>query len=452
MTSVAPSITRDTSLNSSDDEQQYIEASVAKSRYRQRHLFANELPGTWASNVRTSGNHSLHTLLPRLGGFPPSLARWVIETHSSPGDVVADPFCGRGTVPLEALIAGRNAVGGDAAPEAYLATRAKTYLAQHHELCSLLHPLQLQRTHPRLDNVDERVRLFFHPETLSQIMDLRNILMAEIGDLYDSRRTTLRREAAILGLACLAGILHGPSVVRDRTSKGFYLSLSCSHTHSQSPAYVRRYSEMHGLVAPVKDVLTCVLRKSATVHAHAVDGAPGFAYYGDARTLPTNRRTQLIFTSPPYFRSQMYAWDNWLRLWLLGFDDYHVIQQQLVQTSSIEMWSSFMKQCVQHFDRALSLSPSATIAIVVGDVRLEGLGTSKYLQGDDRHARYLVNHHRRGMMINSSEIIADILEDSGFKTAMIINDSINPSNAALRSFLKTHHGTALDRVVIAHRK
>ncbi len=45
---------------------------------------------------------------------------------SSPGDVVFDPFCGSGTVLLEAIIAGRDAVGLDRNPLATLISKAKS--------------------------------------------------------------------------------------------------------------------------------------------------------------------------------------------------------------------------------------------------------------------------------------------------------------------------------------
>ncbi|MBW8049592.1 MAG: site-specific DNA-methyltransferase [Cytophagales bacterium] len=45
---------------------------------------------------------------------------------SKKGDVVLDPFCGTGTVLLEALISGRNAIGADANPLAQLITKVKT--------------------------------------------------------------------------------------------------------------------------------------------------------------------------------------------------------------------------------------------------------------------------------------------------------------------------------------
>ncbi|HEX8378769.1 MAG TPA: DNA methyltransferase, partial [Pedobacter sp.] len=45
---------------------------------------------------------------------------------SKPGDTVLDPFCGTGTVLLEALLAGRNALGADANPLARLIAEVKT--------------------------------------------------------------------------------------------------------------------------------------------------------------------------------------------------------------------------------------------------------------------------------------------------------------------------------------
>ncbi|MBT3272462.1 MAG: hypothetical protein HN368_04865, partial [Spirochaetales bacterium] len=46
--------------------------------------------------------------------------------YSSPGDTVLDPFCGSGTVLLEALLAGRNAIGADCNPLARLISKVKT--------------------------------------------------------------------------------------------------------------------------------------------------------------------------------------------------------------------------------------------------------------------------------------------------------------------------------------
>jgi hypothetical protein len=45
------------------------------------------------------------------GRMLPAIARHVIETYTDPGDLVLDPMCGIGTTLIEAMHAGRNAVG-----------------------------------------------------------------------------------------------------------------------------------------------------------------------------------------------------------------------------------------------------------------------------------------------------------------------------------------------------
>ncbi len=60
-----------------------------------------------------------------MGSFPAGLPRYFIEQFSAPGDVVLDPFSGRGTTALEACIAGRVGLGVDLNPLAALLTDAK---------------------------------------------------------------------------------------------------------------------------------------------------------------------------------------------------------------------------------------------------------------------------------------------------------------------------------------
>lgn len=58
--------------------------------------------------------------------FHPPVARCLIEKYSQPGDVVLDPFCGSGTLLVEALLSGRNAVGVDIDPVATFISRVKS--------------------------------------------------------------------------------------------------------------------------------------------------------------------------------------------------------------------------------------------------------------------------------------------------------------------------------------
>src|SRR5437867_9643348 len=70
--------------------------------------------------------HRFHALCPYFAMFPESFAAHWIATLTQPGDVILDPFCGRGTLPFQALLMGRLGVGVDVNPVAYCISRAKT--------------------------------------------------------------------------------------------------------------------------------------------------------------------------------------------------------------------------------------------------------------------------------------------------------------------------------------
>ena len=89
----------------------------------------SELPGIgiapeWKAQPRLWG-HSLHPMCSYLASFPAALSHAFIARYSRPGDVVLDPFSGRGTTPLQACAEGRVGVGNDLNPFADLLTGAK---------------------------------------------------------------------------------------------------------------------------------------------------------------------------------------------------------------------------------------------------------------------------------------------------------------------------------------
>src|SRR3989454_450573 len=67
--------------------------------------------------------------------FHPPVVRCLIDRYSRPGDIILDPFCGSGTLLLEALLSGRAAFGLDVDPVAVFISRVK---------CTPLPPLELE--------------------------------------------------------------------------------------------------------------------------------------------------------------------------------------------------------------------------------------------------------------------------------------------------------------------
>src|SRR5258706_11035391 len=78
----------------------------------------------WKSQQRLWG-HSFHPMCSYLASFPAALAHAFIGRYSRRGDVVLDPFSGRGTTPLQACAEGRIGVGNDLNPFAHLLTASK---------------------------------------------------------------------------------------------------------------------------------------------------------------------------------------------------------------------------------------------------------------------------------------------------------------------------------------
>ncbi len=83
-----------------------------------------EIAPEWKDQQRLWG-HRLHPMCSYLASFPAALTHAFIARYSRPGDVVLDPFSGRGTTPLQACAEGRIGVGNDLNPFAHLLTAAK---------------------------------------------------------------------------------------------------------------------------------------------------------------------------------------------------------------------------------------------------------------------------------------------------------------------------------------
>lgn len=359
------------------------------------------LKDSW-KEINNRREHSLHKLCSRIGSFPSVLAQYFVTKFSKPMERVFDPFSGKGTMPLEACLNERVGIGNDLSPEAYILTHSKVrsvplkgvrvYLKRTDNKMNVLNS--------RIEDVDEDVRLFFHEKTLRQIVALKDILMHDFSD------------EGIFLKALLCGILHGRSSIS--------LSLPCSHSFSMSPNYVRKYVRKHKLERPVRNVISCLEKKAVAVLADGVPKVRGEAYQADATDLPIEDESiDLIVTSPPYFNKQTYAWDNWLRLWLLGYD-YRDVKQKLFQSGSQEKFKNFMLACLKEMHRVLR--GNCHCFIVVGDVRL------------------------KGKVFNTAEIVSGLAERAGFCVKRIINDPV-PRSKKYFMFISPKDGVKMDRII-----
>jgi site-specific DNA-methyltransferase (adenine-specific) len=248
--------------------------------------------------------------------FPAKVAHYFIQRYSRPGDVVLDPFSGRGTVPLQARVEGRLAICNDLNPLAYVLSRAKVDPPSWASILSLVNDLERAYSGRVVEpDAPDDIRMLYHDTTLRQICFIRDRLLSKPLAQWS------RQELMLSG--ALAGIMHG-SHRRDGTS--LYLSISMPNTFSMSPSYVEKYIRENGLVKPEQDVFECLRDKLARLYLDDIAGPRGRAHHLDASTLLKGNRVKagsvdLIVTSPPYLQVVNYGTANWIRLWLLGLDE-----------------------------------------------------------------------------------------------------------------------------------
>lgn len=294
----------------------------------------------------------------RTGSFPLHVAHNLLKKYGSRSALVFDPFCGKGTTLLAARMLGYSAYGMDIAPEAVICTLAKLEDVSIEGTRKYIKSLRVNGS--SITGVPASVRRFFHPSTLAQILSIRNKLIRDIRSKDD-----VRRENAFFVLANLLGILHGHA--------SYSLSISSAHAYSMAPTYVERFAVKHGLKPPIRDVKSCLIKKgSRSLSCTLPKTVKCEVKRGSALCCSTVfpklvGKVDLILTSPPYLNAQTYAKDNWLRLWLLGYD-YKELQHDYIQTGSVQRYGEYM--CKVFEELHCMLKTGGQLICIAGDVRL----------------------------------------------------------------------------------
>ena len=228
------------------------------------------------------------------------MARYLVLDYSAKGDLIVDPFCGSGVVPLEAAAAGRQVVAGDWNPYAILLTRAKLFAPRDLDTAKRRLNATWRASRPKVDEQDLRtvpswVGKFFHPETLQSALAFRDACL-ELGDFFS--------------LACLLGILHHerPGFLSNPSSHLVPYLRDKKYPRNKFPEMYQARNVFHRLEAKVERAfrrpINRKLGKRRVVHC-------------DASVFPRVRKIRAVITSPPYMNELEYVRDNRLRIWFL---------------------------------------------------------------------------------------------------------------------------------------
>ena len=250
--------------------------------------------------------HRFHSICPYFAMFPEEFVRKYLF-WTEPGDLIFDPFSGRGTTVFESLLNQREAMGCDTNPVAVCISNAKADPPDHSVALARL--AELERSFTKTDESETEQEFFrscFHTKTLDQVLYLRRSL--------DWRE---RREDCFLAALAL-GALHGESHRSQR-----YFSNRMPRTISTKPAYSIRWWRKHGYQPPERDVFEILRDILAFRMVSPPPTIRGRVLEGDARQASKlfphfHGRVRMVLCSPPYIDTTNYLEDQWLRFWFLG--------------------------------------------------------------------------------------------------------------------------------------
>tara|TARA_Y100001968_G_scaffold333490_1_gene396625 strand:+ start:2066 stop:3526 length:1461 start_codon:yes stop_codon:yes gene_type:complete len=352
-----------------------------------------------------------HYMCSYMAMFPPELPHYFIERFTKDGDTVLDPFCGRGTAPVEAAAQGRHGIGNDLNPLAVALTRGKLSNPSLNDVLSRIDELEAEydpHEWKHFSGAPRKIRMIFHIKTLRQLMFLKRELDWSVPGT-DAFLT-----------AVLMGAMHG-------SSKGF-LSLPMPNTFSMGWGYIasKIAEDPVKWSRPDRDAFEVLRERVRRQLAKGRLPGSGETIYGDVRELDrkvVHGTVQLLFTSPPYLKVIKYGLYNWIRLWFLTDSGSHKeVDEVLDDTHALAEYLDFMRDTMTAtlplMDRERGISCWA-----IGDVK--GLNLA-----------WAVWHHA----VRGIEVKADDGSTLRYKLIAIVEDNIPDEQKVTKIWKTMIHG------------
>jgi DNA modification methylase len=336
---------------------------------------------------RQNWGNWLHRMSAYVGRIKPSMAYWLVKACSQENDIILDPFCGVGTIPLESDFLNRTAIGVDLNPYAYSIARAKFDRTSMEDNIAWLDSLNLKLDNVKLDKCSSFMKKFYDNNTLKEIIFIRD-------KMIENKRFFL--------LGCLLGIIHG--------HRPGHLSAVTSLVIPYDPKTKPEYREV---IPRLKQKIKRMYSDGFSLRINSQ------AIFADARKLPIKEDSvDLVISSPPYFNTLDYVADNRLRLEFLGYNEIKKdnLKKDLIQNKNDYIQE--MKKVGEELRRVIK--KGGLCIFILGDL------------------------HLSNRVINTAKEISEAYEELGFKTHEIIEDAM-PINKCIPSIYKR---LKLDRILV----
>ena len=259
------------------------------------------------SNIFQVNDTALNAICPYFTMFPLHFPLDILKRRARDGDIVLDPFCGRGTTNFAARLVGLRSMGVDSSPVAAAITASKLVPAAVDDILAEAYGILTEREAHHIPT-GEFWQWAFHPTVLDALCRFREAFMEDC---------TTEARVALRGI--VLGALHGP---KQKTSPS-YFSNQCPRTYAPKPAYATRFWQGRGLMPEAINVFAVIERRAKRYYGRSSDvgGTVRLADSREAEALQPDSpdaRFDWVITSPPYYGMRTYIPDQWLRNWFVG--------------------------------------------------------------------------------------------------------------------------------------
>ena len=374
--------------------------------------FVNEF---WTPRQRQAS--SIHEISYR-ACFKPQLPRFFIEKLTKEGDIVFDPFSGRGTTIIESVLMGRVGYANDVNPLSKILAEPRIFPVGIDEIERRLKEIDLDTISGEDCDID--LSMFYETKTLGEIISLKNYFIERVD--YN-KEDIIDKWIRMIATNRLTG--HSP---------GFFSVYTLPPNQAVSQKSQQKINEKKNQKPEYRNVKNIILKKAdqllSGLNFHNLNlinkfNAKSKFFTEDAKSIPQieSNSVKLTVTSPPFLDIVQYSKDNWLRCWFNNIEETE-ISKKITMSKTINEWNEVMKNVFDELFRITKLW--GWVAFEVGEIR-------------------------KGK-IKIEEEILKIGIDSGFKLfGVIINSQKFTKTANIWGINNNEEGTNTNRIVLFYK-
>jgi DNA modification methylase len=348
--------------------------------------------GSFWTNKQRRGN-SIHEISYR-ACFKPQLPYFFLVRYSKVGDIILDPFVGRGTTTVESALLGRIPISNDTNPISRIYTEPRLTPPTYEEILERLSSIDLDYN----EKADIDLSMFYEKKTEAEIVSLKKYLASR---KEEEKEDYIDKWIRMVATNRLTG-----------HSKGFFSVYTLPPNQSASQEEQININKRLNQIPEYRDVKKIISAKSKSLLRDITEldrkrlfeiSKLALFLEDDSRNLKEieDNHVDLIITSPPFINLVDYVKDNWLRLWFNGYD-YTNFEGKITILNKLADWSAFIKDTLKELQRVTKMG--GYIAFEVGETNKVDLSEIVYNIGLDVGLKHIITFINKQKFTKTSNI------------------------------------------------